>query len=374
MPRAYPRLGDASGLELLANLKAAAEGSRRLDDLVAFEHPASEPVATGASVATVGWIRDVRANVEAGLADLWTPGGQVRAGVRSELDRRLGKLLHKQLDIVPADAAHAGTWTFLTLVVFPDLAVARFPDLHEKRFLGGPRNVLRRTWVREEVLGDLHSGRASPLGEDELVGLFERTALARNRRLVRALAEHVLSSNIAPRSEYARELYKRATYATGPLLLDALDDAQLAGLVAAAGKGEEWPTVRDLEASRTDPPAPKVIGTDKPSAGAAGGDVVLRFHRDAVEMGRRILRETTYRPRQLFAMLNEQGGVECARRVVGQTKPSSGFIALFEFGRLDLTFEALVVRQEYRGLFPAEVVETAVSRLDDFGSSSAGES
>ncbi|MBL0749257.1 hypothetical protein [Nocardioides baculatus] len=264
------------------------------------------------------------------------------------------------MNILPADAAHSGTWTFLTLVVFPDLAWARFPDLHESRVLGGPRNALRRTWMRQHVLGDLHSEPRNPLGEDELVGLFERSALARNRRLVRAVAREVLSSETSSRSDFARQLYKRITHLTGPLLLDSLTDHQLSALVTAAANGEQWPAIDDASgapsegAHDTATPAPRTT---------TAGDLVLEFHREAVELSRRILAETAYRPSQLLVMLNEQGGVETARQIVGQPQPSSGFMALMDLGRLDLAFENLVLDASYRGLFSEDLVTLAEERM-----------
>ena len=147
-------------------------------------------------------------------------------------DLALGHTLHEQLRIIPADAAHDETWSFLTLVVFPDVAVIRFPDMHVDRLIGTPRNILRRTWFRQEVLGDLLHSTDRPLGEDELVGLFERSALARNHALVRRLAVAVLAyDGPAARSEWARDLYKRVTFSTGPRLLDALSDAELDAII-----------------------------------------------------------------------------------------------------------------------------------------------
>jgi hypothetical protein len=64
------------------------------------------------------------------------------------------------------------------------------------------------------------------------VGLFERSALARNHALVRRLAVAVLAySGPAARSEWARDLYKRVTFDTGPRLLDALTDAELDAII-----------------------------------------------------------------------------------------------------------------------------------------------
>ena len=176
-------------------------------------------------------IENVRAAVLETI-EPWRRLGKVPRPQAAAFDLALGRTLHEHLRIIPADAAHDETWSFLTLVVFPDVAVIRFPDMHVNRLIGTPRNVLRRTWFRQEVLGDLLHSTDRPLGEDELVGLFERSALARNRALIRRLAAAVLAyDGPAARSEWARDLYKRVTFSTGPRLLDALSDAELDAII-----------------------------------------------------------------------------------------------------------------------------------------------
>jgi hypothetical protein len=199
--------------------------------LARTEHPRAAPVATGGRVASSEHIEDVRAVVLRTI-EPWRLLGTVPRPQAAAFDLALGRTLHEHLRIIPADAAHDEAWSFLTLVVFPDVAVFRFPDMHVDRLIGAPRNVLRRTWSRQEVLGDLLRSTDRPLGEDELVGLFERSALARNHALVRRLAVAVLAyDGPAARSEWARDLYKRVTFSTGPRLLDALSDTELDAII-----------------------------------------------------------------------------------------------------------------------------------------------
>lgn len=201
--------------------------------LARAEHPRAAPVATGGRVANSDQIANVRAAVLKTI-EPWRQLGTVPRPQAAAFDLTLGRILHERLRIIPADAAHDETWSFLTLVVFPDVAVLRFSDMHVDRLIGAPRNVLRRTWFRQEVLGDLLHSTERPLGEDELVGLFERSALARNHALIRRLAVAVLAyDGPMARSEWARDLYKRVTFSTGPRLLDALSDAELDAIIYA---------------------------------------------------------------------------------------------------------------------------------------------
>lgn len=234
--RIYPRLPLAIAKARIDELgEAFANGGlTEVEQLVGVEHPRAAPIATGGRVADQEDIAAVRGAVMEALAP-WRTGAGVARPQAAAFDLALGRVLHDQLQIVPSDAAHDETWSFLTLIVLPDVAVMRFPDMHVDRLLGGNRNVLRRPWLREEVLGDLLHATDRPLGEDELVGLFERTALSRNRALIRRLAHAVVTyEGTAARSEWARELYKRVTFVTGPRLLDALPEVELDELIRAS--------------------------------------------------------------------------------------------------------------------------------------------
>ena len=235
----YPRLSLPFARVRIGEIASAMStgGPASVRTLPAVEHPHAAPVATGGRVASPDDIAKVRAAI-LDTVEPWYSVGMVSRPQAAAFDLALGHTLHEQLQIVPADAAHDETWSFLTLVVFPDVAVLRFPGMHADRMIGSPRNVLRRTWLRQQVLGDLLHSTDRPLGEDELVGLFERSALARNHALIRRLAVAVLAyEGPMARSEWARELFKRVTFITGPRLLDALSDAQLDAII----QGTELP-------------------------------------------------------------------------------------------------------------------------------------
>lgn len=217
----FPRLGRGVALSQLEVLREySLHDPENISELARFHHPNSAPSPTGGTVVSISQLEDIRHEVLSEIGD-WK--NKIIGKSASTFDSRLGTALHASLQIVPADAASEDVWSFLTLVVFPDIAYQRFPNLPDERCIGTPRNTLRKTWLRREVLGDLLTSGDPILGEDELVGLFERTALARNRELVRALAESVIGyrGNLA-RSEYARKLYKIVNSSTGIFLWDAL--------------------------------------------------------------------------------------------------------------------------------------------------------
>lgn len=236
----YPRLSESHALARLGLvLETGQESFEALTRIVAVEHDQASPVPTGGPVAGSAMVRAVREAVMGDVGGMVDGSGRISVAIPT-YDWVLGRSLYQHLRIVPSDAAHAPTWNFLSLMVFPDLVWARFPLPSEERALGGPRNVLRRAWRRHELLGELDGHGAETLNEDELVQLTERTSLARNRALVVELARRVIDHQGPARMVFTRELCKRATFATGPLLIDCLGPQDLSDLVDAVVGAAPW--------------------------------------------------------------------------------------------------------------------------------------
>ena len=91
-------------------------------------------------------------------------------------------------------------------------------------------------------------------------------------------------------------------------------------------------------------------------------DLEMRFHQamlgiyeQAVQIG--------YRPTYFLRMVEEQGGLQAAKRLLQGDTPSEGFVRLWELGRSDLTVESLVLREPWCKLFSADELRTAERRL-----------
>lgn len=228
----YPRLTGAAAESTYIDIVNAYEsgGIPEVKKLSALAHPSASPVPTGGQVATTGHISLVRDSAESAVAR-WLDKGSVPSSEVHSFDISLGRSLHDSLNIASGDAGHVETWNFLSMVVLPHLSVLRFPTMHRTRIFGRPRNALRRSWLREEFLGDILVGNEDALGEDIMVGMFERTAVARNRTLIRALARALISydGDIA-KSTLARDFSKRITWATGPFMLDILSAEEIDAL------------------------------------------------------------------------------------------------------------------------------------------------
>jgi hypothetical protein len=77
--------------------------------------------------------------------------------------------------------------------------------------------------------------------------------------------------------------------------------------------------------------------------------------------------EANYTATYFLGMLSDYGGLGTARRLLASTEVSSGFAALYERGRLDLTVEALVIQPKFTSLFTDEELDIARQRLDQLG-------
>lgn len=198
--------------------------------IIALEKAAVNPNGGEAPTTAdlVRWRDGVMAHMEA-------HGAQMSDGPR------LGEALVTVIDPSPGDAAHPETWSYLGLWLFPDILASRWGlkdgRLPRDRWIGSQgggrdRNHLKTWWRRWCLFGDLLLDGGKPLGEDELVNLTERTALARNGHLVRAAAGAIQRHPGDDRMLFTRELLKALTYKTGPVMLDVLDPGEIEELVA----------------------------------------------------------------------------------------------------------------------------------------------
>ena len=88
-------------------------------------------------------------------------------------------------------------------------------------------------------------------------------------------------------------------------------------------------------------------------------DEMLILYRDAAQV--------ITPPTRFLQMVDSQGGVATARQLLAATDISDGFSRLWEAGRLDLTVEAVVLRDRWRPLFTPGELEIARRRLADVG-------
>ena len=237
MTLVYPRLPEATGVTLIASMHG--KSSAQLAEMSELHSLRAEWYPTAANRVDEERLRQLQSSVRV-LAS--KHGYPYRApGTFVSFEGDLGQLLVREMDIVVADAAHPGVWAFMALVLLPDVAHWRFPnptmrDDYE-RFLGKPRNVFRRLWWREYVLGSL----ARELLEDELVGIMERPTIGGSRHVAMTFASVHLETLRAnpgiPRTELMRDAIKRVRRLSSVVSLYSLPEGALQALVREAYVG-----------------------------------------------------------------------------------------------------------------------------------------
>ena len=74
-----------------------------------------------------------------------------------------------------------------------------------------------------------------------------------------------------------------------------------------------------------------------------------------------------YYPNYFLQMVAEQGGLAAAKQLINSIELSSGFRRLWCEGRLDLSVEAVAVREPWSALFTDRELAIARRRLTDLG-------
>ncbi|MFI5276535.1 MAG: hypothetical protein ACHQ1E_04660 [Ktedonobacterales bacterium] len=82
----------------------------------------------------------------------------------------------------------------------------------------------------------------------------------------------------------------------------------------------------------------------------------------AVTMSR-CISELHYHPTYVLQHMGDHDGVETAVWLVSKPDETSGFTTLWEAGRLDLSAEALILRDEFAPLFAPELRRTVYDTL-----------
>ncbi|WP_007024503.1 hypothetical protein [Saccharomonospora iraqiensis] len=232
----YPRLNENAARDLLSELTPLdVEELKRRSDTT---HPQSDWYPTASHRVTAGRLADLRESIRSIAEDYGYPHAMgIRSAKYRLFDQRVSVELLDRMDIVPADAAHEGVWSFLSLVLLPDVSLWRFPNRQEKddyeRILGKPRNVFRRLWWRSYILG---TTAGEGLLEDEAVAILERPSIGGDPRLAAEIARQHLKTigndKRLSRTELLREAAKRVRRRNAVVTFPALTDTGLSATIS----------------------------------------------------------------------------------------------------------------------------------------------
>jgi hypothetical protein len=159
---------------------------------------------------------------------------------RTEFDREVVSHILEVAPLIPAAASVEAVWSFLTLVVVPDVAFWRWPNTRNRddyeRLLGYPRNVFRRLWWRAYTLGSGPGSVSDKIYEDEAVAILERTVIGGNRKVARIIAEtHIRRfAGERQRTNIMRDAMKRIRRLHAFISFHSLHEAEIHALVDEA--------------------------------------------------------------------------------------------------------------------------------------------
>jgi hypothetical protein len=200
--------------------------------MAAGSHPEAVYPATGGTRISEECLLKVRAALLKTACEFGFPN-PARHDSLVSFDPAAAIVLRELLPIVPGEAAREDAWSFMTMVLAPDLATWRFPDQNERRLLGGVRNAFQRLWWRAYLLHDPRERdpwHLLRLPEDALVGLMERPGISSNPAVTKAIALGVegiangLPSDL--REDGWRDAYKRIRQRFPLVNLDVLAEEE----------------------------------------------------------------------------------------------------------------------------------------------------
>jgi hypothetical protein len=87
------------------------------------------------------------------------------------------------------------------------------------------------------------------------------------------------------------------------------------------------------------------------------------FHEELINSYTTAVKTCDCQPISLSAVV-AQGGVPAAKKYLAANNIRSGLFPLSGYGRIDLSVESLVLRDEYRGLFESNELQEAEKRLN----------
>lgn len=195
MMRRFPRLSPARAKALLAERSGLDVARLRGLSPPAMDHEKFS--ATGLQRISRNDLAKLRDEVDVVAAEAGYPGPSQAA--RQKFDRDVAVRL-ASMDLPSGEMLRPDVWAWLAMHLFPHLVQWRFGKedgaIAEERFLGiVQRNALGRLWLRGRVFdrggqdSDQRWGLAKAISEDASVAILERTSLASDWRLARALGE-----------------------------------------------------------------------------------------------------------------------------------------------------------------------------------------
>lgn len=185
----YPRINNKTALDIYNEISGRTV--LQLRSGAANTHPEEYFASTGGNRISKEEINQIALTVRELAAEHGYPD-KVGSNDNSAFDEALSRWFAEKLQIIDGEGVRPETWSFISLVILPDVVKWRFQNFHYKRCLGGRRNCFQRLWQRGKIfdLGEQSDDRwviVSNLTEDAFVSIIERPSISENRALARAI-------------------------------------------------------------------------------------------------------------------------------------------------------------------------------------------
>lgn len=237
----FPRLHQEAARDLLAEFTGMSIADVRVRADFESDQSYYYPTASTAQQASVEMLRGFQQTMREIAAGHGYPADlSMKDPKRTEFDREVVTHILDVAPLIPAEASVEAVWSFLSLVVAPDVAFWRWPNTREKddyeRILGYRRNVFRRLWWRAYTLGSGPDSVSAKIYEDEAVAILERPVISGNRNVARIIAEtHIHRfAGERQRTNVMRDAMKRIRRLHAFISFHSLHDAEIQALVEEA--------------------------------------------------------------------------------------------------------------------------------------------
>ncbi len=102
------------------------------------------------------------------------------------------------------------------------------------------------------------------------------------------------------------------------------------------------------------------------------GDIEIAFHERMSQIYEQAKTECNYTATRFMQMVNAEGGLQAAKKLLTSGGYSEGLTRLWEAKRLDISMEATILQEPWSQLFTDEELSVARKRLEELGYSENG--
>lgn len=214
------------------------------------------------------------------------------------------RILSQELLLQSGEALRHDVWSYLGLVLLPDVVAWRFSMKSQDRYMGGVRNTFQRLWVKAVALDrgeeiedqERRWELLDRLSEDATVQIFERGSIVASPGLARAIAETWLKITDEKKPDFM-EAIMRVAVKLIRIRNEIVDLSLLSEEARMAEVGELFERAMEVVASQK----------SEASGERNDGGNVVRYPENEEETGMHIVAEEVDKPqkRGLFGLFRK---------------------------------------------------------------------